>query len=258
MGDWKSLRRADRHEGSTGKKSCTARCARNSPQNVTASSWKAVVGGHKVFLRTGEYENGELGEIFYRYVTRKALRSAACWTASQSLYPKRFQYGMPAWKNSSIRYVYAFEPAGIVIGHEAIKNCNLGARLYFPRSRYEYLGMTGFRACKIHWWVIRKTPSRVSTRRLNWSAGNRPNTRMKWKCCFRKEKMPRWIPKWIMVANHRDTRGEMCSAVPPRVEAQWFLHGMRGMRYHERLFVRMRDLGNYCYKTEHQCIKAKR
>ena len=38
------------------------------PQRRSGYTQKAVVGGHKVYLRTGEYKDGGPGRIFHRYV----------------------------------------------------------------------------------------------------------------------------------------------------------------------------------------------
>ena len=41
------------------------------PHRRKGYTQKAIVGGHKVYLRTGEYEDGKLGEIFIRVIITK-------------------------------------------------------------------------------------------------------------------------------------------------------------------------------------------
>jgi ribonucleoside-diphosphate reductase alpha chain len=104
---------------------------------------EAVVGGHKVFLRTGEYENGELGEIFIdMYKEGASFRGLLnCFAVLSS---KALQYGMPLEELVDTFTFTRFEPAGIVIGHEAIKNATSVLDYIFRALGYEYLGRTDF------------------------------------------------------------------------------------------------------------------
>jgi ribonucleoside-diphosphate reductase alpha chain len=82
---------------------------------------EAVVGGHKVFLRTGEYEDGALGEIFIDMYKEGASFKGLlnCFAVLTS---KALQYGVPLEELVDSFTFTRFEPAGVVIGHEAIKN----------------------------------------------------------------------------------------------------------------------------------------
>jgi ribonucleoside-diphosphate reductase alpha chain len=81
---------------------------------------KAVVGGHKVYLRTGEYEDGRLGEIFIdMHKEGAALRSLLNnFAIAISL---GLQYGVPLEEYVDAFTFTRFEPAGPVQGNDTIK-----------------------------------------------------------------------------------------------------------------------------------------
>lgn len=104
---------------------------------------EATVGGHKVFLRTGEYEDGQLGEIFIDMYKEgasfKGLLNCFAVLASKAL-----QYGMPLEKIVDTFTFTRFEPSGPVQGHEAIKNATSIIDYVFRAIGYEYLGREDF------------------------------------------------------------------------------------------------------------------
>ena len=104
---------------------------------------EATVGGHKVFLRTGEYEDGKLGEIFIDMYKEgasfKGLLNCFAVLASKAL-----QYGMPLEKMVDTFTFTRFEPSGPVQGHEAIKNATSIVDYVFRAIGYEYLGREDF------------------------------------------------------------------------------------------------------------------
>ncbi|MBR9977177.1 MAG: vitamin B12-dependent ribonucleotide reductase, partial [Bacteroidetes bacterium] len=104
---------------------------------------EAVVGGHKVFLRTGEYDDGTLGEIFIDMYKEgasfKGLLNCFAVLASKAL-----QYGVPLEELVDSFTFTRFEPAGVVIGHEAIKNATSILDYVFRVLGYEYLGRVDF------------------------------------------------------------------------------------------------------------------
>jgi len=104
---------------------------------------EATVGGHKVFLRTGEYEDGTLGEIFIDMYKEgasfKGLMNCFAVLASKAL-----QYGMPLEKMVDTFTFTRFEPSGPVYGHEAIKNATSIIDYVFRAIGYEYLGREDF------------------------------------------------------------------------------------------------------------------
>ncbi|MDX2086493.1 MAG: hypothetical protein SFX73_01530, partial [Kofleriaceae bacterium] len=82
---------------------------------------KASVGGHKVYLRTGEYDDGRLGEIFIdMHKEGAAFRSLMNnFAIAISL---GLQYGVPLEEYVEAFTFTRFEPAGLVQGNETIKN----------------------------------------------------------------------------------------------------------------------------------------
>jgi ribonucleoside-diphosphate reductase alpha chain len=104
---------------------------------------EAYVGGHKVFLRTGEYEDGSLGEVFIDMYKEgasfKGLLNCFAVLASKAL-----QYGMPLEELVESFTFTRFEPAGAVQGHNAIKNSTSILDYVFRSIGYDYLGRKDF------------------------------------------------------------------------------------------------------------------
>ena len=90
------------------------------PDRRKGYTQKAVVGGHKVYLRTGEYDDGRLGEIFIdMHKEGAALRSLLNnFAIAVSL---GLQYGVPLDEYVDAFTFTRFEPSGPVQGNEAIK-----------------------------------------------------------------------------------------------------------------------------------------
>ncbi len=104
---------------------------------------EAVVGGHKVFLRTGEYEDGSIGEIFIdMYKEGASFRGLI--NSFAILASKALQYGIPLDELVDTFTFTRFEPAGMVDGHEAIKNATSILDYVFRSLGYDYLGRTDF------------------------------------------------------------------------------------------------------------------
>jgi ribonucleoside-diphosphate reductase alpha chain len=99
---------------------------------------KAVVGGHKVYLRTGEYHDGRLGEIFIdMHKEGAAFRSLMNnFAIAVSL---GLQYGVPLDEYVDAFTFTRFEPAGIVQGNEAIKNATSILDYIFRELAVSYL-----------------------------------------------------------------------------------------------------------------------
>jgi len=104
---------------------------------------EAVVGGHKVYLRTGEYEDGALGEIFIDMYKEgasfKGLLNCFAVLASKAL-----QYGVPLDELVDSFTFTRFDPSGPVMGHEAIKNATSILDYIFRELGYEYLNRRDF------------------------------------------------------------------------------------------------------------------
>ena len=90
------------------------------PDRRKGYTQKAVVGGHKVYLRTGEYDDGRLGEIFIdMHKEGAALRSFINnFAIAVSL---GLQYGVPLEEYVDAFTFTRFEPAGPVQGNNSIK-----------------------------------------------------------------------------------------------------------------------------------------
>ncbi|MCF7872165.1 vitamin B12-dependent ribonucleotide reductase [Candidatus Woesearchaeota archaeon] len=104
---------------------------------------EAIVGGQKVFLRTGEYEDGALGEIFVDTYKEGASYGALlnCFAIAIS---KGLQYGVPLSDYVDSFTFTRFEPSGPVSGHPAIKSATSIIDYVFRVLGYEYLGRKDF------------------------------------------------------------------------------------------------------------------
>ena len=99
---------------------------------------KAVVGGHKVYLTTGEYEDGRIGEIFIdMHKEGAAFRSLMNnFAIAISL---GLQYGVPLEEYVEAFTFTRFEPAGLVQGNETIKNATSILDYIFRELAVSYL-----------------------------------------------------------------------------------------------------------------------
>jgi ribonucleoside-diphosphate reductase alpha chain len=99
---------------------------------------EARIGGHKVFLRTGEYEDGTLGELFIDLAKEGAtLRGIlSCFAIAVS---KGLQYGVPLEEFVDTFVFQTFEPRGMVEGHPNIKMANSIVDYVFRALGVEYL-----------------------------------------------------------------------------------------------------------------------
>ncbi len=100
---------------------------------------KAKIGGHTIFLRTGEYDDGRLGEIFLDMNKEgSALRAFINnFAISVSL---GLQYGVPLEEYVDAFTFTKFEPAGMVQGNDAIKNATSILDYVFRELAVSYLG----------------------------------------------------------------------------------------------------------------------
>ena len=100
---------------------------------------KAVVGGHKVYLHTGEYEDGRLGEIFIDMhkegASFRSLMNNFAIAISLGL-----QYGVPLEEYVEAFTFTRFEPSGFVQGNDAIKNATSILDYVFRELAISYLG----------------------------------------------------------------------------------------------------------------------
>ena len=113
--------------------------ARSLPHRRKSYTQKAIVGGHKVYLHTGEYEDGRLGEIFIDMhkegAAFRSLMNNFAIAISVGL-----QYGVPLEEFVEAFTFTRFEPAGLVIGNDSIKNATSVLDYIFRELGVSYLG----------------------------------------------------------------------------------------------------------------------
>jgi ribonucleoside-diphosphate reductase alpha chain len=117
------------------------------PKKRRGFTQEAYVGGHKVFLRTGEYEDGSLGEIFIdMHKEGAAFRSLMnCFAMSVSL---GLQYGVPLETFVEQFTFTRFEPHGVVSNHPNIKFATSIVDYIFRVLGVEYLQRYDFAQVK--------------------------------------------------------------------------------------------------------------
>ena len=108
------------------------------PHRRTGYTQKAVVGGHKVYLHTGEYKDGRIGEVFIdMHKEGAAFRSLMNnFAIAISL---GLQYGVPLEEFVEAFTFTRFEPAGIVQGNDSIKNATSILDYVFRELAVSYL-----------------------------------------------------------------------------------------------------------------------
>ncbi|MBN9674742.1 vitamin B12-dependent ribonucleotide reductase [Salipiger bermudensis] len=111
------------------------------PERRKGYTQKAIVGGHKVYLRTGEYEDGNLGEIFIDMHKEgagfRAMMNNFAIAVSVGL-----QYGVPLEEFVDAFTFTKFEPAGMVQGNDSIKNATSILDYIFRELAVSYLDRT--------------------------------------------------------------------------------------------------------------------
>ena len=109
------------------------------PDRRKGYTQKATVGGHKVYLRTGEYENGRIGEIFIDMhkegAAFRSLMNNFAIAVSIGL-----QYGVPLDEYIEAFTFTRFEPSGMVRGNETIKMATSILDYIFRELAVSYMG----------------------------------------------------------------------------------------------------------------------
>ena len=111
------------------------------PERREGWTQEAKIAGHKVYLRTGEYPDGTLGEIFIDIAKEGATLKGVlgCFAIAVS---KGLQYGVPLEEFVDTFTFQTFEPRGMVEGHENIKMSNSIVDYVFRALGLEYLNRT--------------------------------------------------------------------------------------------------------------------
>lgn len=111
------------------------------PDRRRGYTQKAIIGGHKVYLRTGEYKDGSLGEIFIDMHKEgagfRAMMNNFAISVSVGL-----QYGVPLEEFVDAFTFTRFEPAGMVQGNDSIKNATSILDYIFRELAVSYLDRT--------------------------------------------------------------------------------------------------------------------
>ena len=108
------------------------------PARRTGWTQEARVGGHKVFLRSGEYDDGTLGEIFIDLAKEGATLRGVLASFAIAV-SKGLQYGVPLEEYVDTFVYQTFEPRGIVEKHPNIKMANSIVDYVFRALGVEYL-----------------------------------------------------------------------------------------------------------------------
>jgi len=112
---------------------------RRLPDRRKGYTQKSIVGGHKVYLRTGEYEDGRIGEIFIDMhkegAAFRSLMNNFAIAISIGL-----QYGVPLDEFVEAFTFTRFDPSGIVEGNSAIKMATSILDYIFRELAISYLG----------------------------------------------------------------------------------------------------------------------
>ena len=108
------------------------------PHRRKGYTQKAVVGGHKVYLRTGEYEDGTIGEIFIDMHKEGAAFRAMMNNFAIAI-SLGLQYGVPLEEYVEAFTFTRFEPAGLVQGNDTIKNATSILDYVFRELAVSYL-----------------------------------------------------------------------------------------------------------------------
>ncbi len=112
------------------------------PKTRRGLTYELLVGQHKVYLRTGEYDDGSLGELFIdMWKEGSAYRSLMnCFAIAVS---KGLQYGVPLEKYVESFSFTRFEPSGMT-NHPNIRTCTSVMDLVFRILGKDYLNRTDF------------------------------------------------------------------------------------------------------------------
>lgn len=117
------------------------RTRRPLPSRRSGYTQKVKIGGHTVYLRTGEYEDGQVGEIFLDLNKEGTLLRSImnCFAIAVSL---GLQYGVPLEEYVDVFTFTRFEPNGPVTGHNNLRRATSIIDFMFRDLALNYLGRT--------------------------------------------------------------------------------------------------------------------
>jgi len=131
------------------------------PDRRKGYTQKSRVGGHTIFLRSGEYDDGRLGEIFIDMHKEGAAFRAMMNNFAIAI-SLGLQYGVPLEEYVDAFTFTKFEPAGMVQGNEAIKSATSILDYVFRELAISYLDRDD---------LAHVTPDNMSTTSLSPNAG---------------------------------------------------------------------------------------
>ena len=161
-------------------RSSPAKVRRSLPNRRSGYTQKAKIGGHSIFIRTGEYVDGALGEIFLdMHKEGAAFRSLLnSFAIAVSL---GLQYGVPLEEYVDAFTFSKFEPNGMVQGHESVKMATSVIDYIFRDLAISYLKRTDLGQIKPEDLNTTGTkdevgsePAGVTHRRVHAKAGHKP------------------------------------------------------------------------------------
>ena len=170
------------------------------PNRRTGYTQKAKIGGHSIFIRTGEYDDGKLGEIFLdMHKEGAAFRSLLnSFAIAVSL---GLQYGVPLEEYVDAFTFSRFEPNGVVQGHDYVKMATSVMDYIFRDIAISYLKRTDLGQIK---------PEDLLTTGVNEAASHRP--RGKGSAGFRPHAAPQDDAAKIAQARIKGYEGDPCPA----------------------------------------------
>jgi|GEM_PF-30275 len=109
------------------------------PNRRQGYTQQAVIGGHKIYLRTGEFKDGRLGEISID-MDKEGAAFRSVMDGFATAVSLGLQYGVPLSEFVDAFTFSKFEPAGLVRGNETIKNASSILDYIFRELAVSYLG----------------------------------------------------------------------------------------------------------------------
>lgn len=109
------------------------------PTKRSGYTQKVKIEGHNIYLRTGEYENGDLGEIFLD-MNKEGTLLGGIMNSFAIAVSLGLQYGVPLDEFVDVFTFSRFEPGGLVLGHSHIKHSTSIIDFLFRDLAINYLG----------------------------------------------------------------------------------------------------------------------
>ncbi len=143
---------------------------RSLPSRRKGYTQKAKIGGHSLFLRTGEYPDGSLGELFLD-MHREGAAFRSLLNSFAIAVSLGLQYGVPLEEYVDAFVFTRFEPNGVVQGHDNIKITTSVLDFIFRDLALSYLRRTDLAQVKPDDLIATTTNGRTTEPRDNGSAG---------------------------------------------------------------------------------------